>query len=235
MQVRFPESPSAKSFVLCASSVDARAMCFRASTKTITRRPHPGPLPEGEGALLAPRVSRMRIGIVLLVALAMLSRTDSVLSCSICGCCRVEAYDDPISPYIYGENPLYTGEVEVAQSAPIVGGAGSSIEPIEPGSWTLVLMPDTQHYSQTYPAHFNAQTQFIKDNAAALNLKYVLHEGDIVNIANQRASMDQRPHGSRHAQWLCAVRSRARQSRLRRRGGQSHNLLRLPSRRSARC
>jgi hypothetical protein len=46
-------------------------------------------------------------------------------------------------------------------------------------------MPDTQIYAQDFPQHFNAQTQFLKNNAAALNLKYVLHEGDIVNVANQ--------------------------------------------------
>jgi hypothetical protein len=163
MQVRFPESPSAKPFPLRARSVRARSMRARAN---------------GAGR------SMLRFGIVLVIGLATLARTNSVLGCSLCGCCRVEAYDDPISPYIYGENPLYTGEVEVNQTAPILGGAGSSIEPIEPGSWTLALMPDTQHYSQTYPQHFNAQTQFLKDNAAALNLKYVLHEGDIVNTAN---------------------------------------------------
>ena len=58
-------------------------------------------------------------------------------------------------------------------------------------------MPDTQHYSQTYPQHFNAQTQWIKDNAAGQNIKYVLHEGDIVNVAadlaqwtNSRTALD---------------------------------------------
>ena len=58
-------------------------------------------------------------------------------------------------------------------------------------------MPDTQIYSESYPQHFNAQTQWIKDNAASQNIKYVLHEGDIVNVAadtaqwtNSRTALD---------------------------------------------
>jgi hypothetical protein len=159
MQVRFPESPLATLSTLRAFSEPA--------------------VTNGGG------YSILRFGIVLVIALATLARTNTAIGCSLCGCCRVEAYDDPISPYIYGENPLTTGEYEIAQTAPALGGTGSAITPIEPGSWTLALMPDTQNYSQSFPQHFNAQTQFLKDNAAALNLKFVLHEGDIVNIANQ--------------------------------------------------
>jgi len=47
--------------------------------------------------------------------------------------------------------------------------------------FTIVALPDTQHYSASYPQIFNAQTQWIKDNASALNIKLVLGEGDIVN------------------------------------------------------
>jgi hypothetical protein len=47
--------------------------------------------------------------------------------------------------------------------------------------FTIVALPDTQHYSASYPQIFNAQTQWIKDNAAQLNIKLVLGEGDIVN------------------------------------------------------
>ena len=47
--------------------------------------------------------------------------------------------------------------------------------------FTIVALPDTQHYSQSYPQIFNSQTQWIKDNASALNIRLVLGEGDIVN------------------------------------------------------
>lgn len=53
--------------------------------------------------------------------------------------------------------------------------------PIAPGSWTLAILPDTQVYAQTYPQHYNAQTQWIRDHVASHNIKYVLHEGDITN------------------------------------------------------
>jgi len=51
--------------------------------------------------------------------------------------------------------------------------------PIGPGSWTLAILPDTQYYTQYGNGVFEAQTQFLADNKAALNLKYVLHEGDV--------------------------------------------------------
>jgi hypothetical protein len=78
-------------------------------------------------------------------------------------------------------------------------GSGAGALPIDPGSWTLVVMPDTQHYSETpaYLPHFNAQTQWIVDNEVSQNIKYVLHEGDVVNVptatqqwVNARAALD---------------------------------------------
>jgi hypothetical protein len=119
-------------------------------------------------------------GVLLAFLLITVPRADFALACSTCGCCRI---DDPVTS-IDPPNPLERGWYEVGQQAPAPGGVGQSALPIDPGSWTLALMPDTQIYAQTYPQHFNAQTQFLKDNAAALNIKYVLHEGDIVNIAN---------------------------------------------------
>ena len=66
----------------------------------------------------------------------------------------------------------------------------------EAGGFTLIVLPDTQYYSESYPQHFMAQTQWIKDNAAALNIKYVLHLGDLTehNATNEwnvaKAAMD---------------------------------------------
>jgi hypothetical protein len=140
--------------------------------------------------------SRWRLAVALLLAFGA-PHTSHVIACSVCGCCRPEP-DDPLSQYLYGEAPpIYDGSYEVGQQAPAPGGVGSAVIPIDPGSWSLVLMPDTQHYSQTYPEHFDAQTQWIKDQRTALNIKYVLHEGDIVNTAadtdqwdNARAALD---------------------------------------------
>jgi hypothetical protein len=47
--------------------------------------------------------------------------------------------------------------------------------------FTIVTLPDTQFYSASNPQIFTAQTKWIRDNAAALNIKLVLGEGDIVN------------------------------------------------------
>lgn len=51
-------------------------------------------------------------------------------------------------------------------------------EPVEP--YTIAWMSDTQHYSMSFPDTFLAMTEYLRDNEAALNLKYVIHTGDIV-------------------------------------------------------
>jgi hypothetical protein len=52
--------------------------------------------------------------------------------------------------------------------------------------FTIIVLPDTQYYSDDNPeVIFHAQTQWIVDNQAALDIVYVIHEGDIVNIASQ--------------------------------------------------
>ena len=50
--------------------------------------------------------------------------------------------------------------------------------------FTLIALPDTQYYSETYPNTFTAQTKWVVDNAAALNIQAVLGLGDIVNTAS---------------------------------------------------
>ena len=50
-----------------------------------------------------------------------------------------------------------------------------------PGSFTLAVLPDTQHYCESHPRHFLNQTQWIADNAARYNIQHVLHLGDITN------------------------------------------------------
>src|SRR5262249_2472917 len=63
----------------------------------------------------------------------------------------------------------------------VIGRANAAVLPISPGSWTLAILPDTQGYVQTPGSApiFDAQTQFLANNASNLNLQYVLHEGDI--------------------------------------------------------
>ncbi|MBN2574535.1 MAG: metallophosphoesterase [Deltaproteobacteria bacterium] len=51
--------------------------------------------------------------------------------------------------------------------------------------FTLVALPDTQGIVLPYPEMFYAQAYWIRDKAAALNIKYVVHEGDITNDATE--------------------------------------------------
>jgi Calcineurin-like phosphoesterase len=66
-------------------------------------------------------------------------------------------------------------------AAAVASRVRGDVAPIDAGSWTLVLLPDTQHYAETYPHIYDAQTQWIADHAKSHNIKYVLHEGDVTN------------------------------------------------------
>lgn len=54
------------------------------------------------------------------------------------------------------------------------------------GEFTLVLLPDTQRYSRLHPAIFLSQTNWIKQQRDALNIRFVLHLGDITDKRNDR-------------------------------------------------
>ena len=50
-----------------------------------------------------------------------------------------------------------------------------------PGSWTMVLLPDTQMYAEEYPGLFTMQTHWIVKNKDRYNIRYVVTLGDITN------------------------------------------------------
>jgi len=54
--------------------------------------------------------------------------------------------------------------------------------PVSAQNFTIVVLPDTQLYSESYPLVFSNQTQWIVNNAATMNILFVTHEGDIVNV-----------------------------------------------------
>lgn len=49
------------------------------------------------------------------------------------------------------------------------------------GSWSFVLLPDTQCYSESYPDVFKSQTEWIVRQRAARNIRFVIHLGDITD------------------------------------------------------
>ncbi len=55
------------------------------------------------------------------------------------------------------------------------------------GGFSIIHITDTQFLSQSNPELFDALTSWIVNNSQALNLKMVIHTGDIVNIADSTA------------------------------------------------
>lgn len=51
----------------------------------------------------------------------------------------------------------------------------------EKGSFCMILLPDTQHYSEKYPKTFTHQTTWIAEQQKSRNIRGVLHLGDITN------------------------------------------------------
>lgn len=52
-------------------------------------------------------------------------------------------------------------------------------------NFTIVVLPDTQMYSELYPKIFDSQTKWIVENKDSLNIKAVIHLGDLVNNPNK--------------------------------------------------
>lgn len=85
---------------------------------------------------------------------------------------------------------------------------GGSATPPTGDAFAVVVLPDTQFYSQDYPEIFAAQTRWIVDNRDTWNIRFVTHLGDIVNMAGvteqwtaAKAAMDilldaDLPHGT---------------------------------------
>jgi len=57
-------------------------------------------------------------------------------------------------------------------------------------SFSIVMLPDTQHYSQDNPAIFYAQTQWVADHVATDNLVFLTHMGDLVQTGSIKAEWD---------------------------------------------
>ncbi len=76
---------------------------------------------------------------------------------------------------------VYVAAVKAGQARAVQVTPKPTPSAFVPGSWTIAVLPDTQHYSRAHPEVFEAQTRWIAANASALNIKYVLHLGDITH------------------------------------------------------
>src|SRR5205823_2747510 len=65
-----------------------------------------------------------------------------------------------------------------ADGARADGGAGDAAA--APG-YSIVVLPDTQYYSSSWPDVFAAQTKWLVDNRDAERIAFALHTGDIVD------------------------------------------------------
>jgi len=69
------------------------------------------------------------------------------------------------------------GDVDLADLAALLGMYGDECGQ----AFTVAALPDTQVYSESYPAIFESQTGWIAQEAAARNIAFVVQEGDITN------------------------------------------------------
>ncbi|MBI5531168.1 MAG: metallophosphoesterase [Deltaproteobacteria bacterium] len=102
--------------------------------------------------------------------------------------------DDGVPPKISGASPageqVPAGDVKLA-----VDVDDPDSEPLDVTFYTreltsdddfaIVVLPDTQLYSQSHPTYFTKQTQFARSNLAKYNIRAVLHNGDIVNKSSE--------------------------------------------------
>jgi hypothetical protein len=74
---------------------------------------------------------------------------------------------------------------EESVSSLMTGGANSNVffytNNFPNENFTIIVLPDTQHYAEKYPQIFNNQTRWITENIENLNIVFVTHLGDIVN------------------------------------------------------
>ncbi|MCK5628240.1 metallophosphoesterase [Candidatus Bathyarchaeota archaeon] len=56
-----------------------------------------------------------------------------------------------------------------------------SYAPYSAENFTIIVLPDTQYYSESYPEIFDNQTQWIIENKEVMNIVFVTHLGDLVD------------------------------------------------------
>jgi hypothetical protein len=89
---------------------------------------------------------------------------------------------DKFRSAFFGNLRQYVANVREGRAPAVVPTPSQAeLAAVEPGSWSLVVLPDTQMYAESYPGVFYSQTAWIVLNRQRLDIKYVLQLGDITN------------------------------------------------------
>ena len=67
----------------------------------------------------------------------------------------------------------------IASSPQVIGETYNNLDSAE--KFTIVVLPDTQYYSEKYPGIFENQTNWIIENKESMNIVFVTHLGDLVD------------------------------------------------------
>jgi len=70
------------------------------------------------------------------------------------------------------------------------GGSDAGPPAVPASTATVVVLPDTQYYASSFPKIFAAQTHWIVQQKARLNIAVALHVGDIVDFASELPEWD---------------------------------------------
>lgn len=105
---------------------------------------------------------------------------------NIAGTDETTFYGYVIDPRLL-QNGTNTLAVEIHQNLPSSGDISFDLRLYatrpDDGPFTVVVLPDTQFYSQSYPGTYDAQTQWIVDHMASNNIRFVTQTGDVVQNA----------------------------------------------------
>ena len=78
---------------------------------------------------------------------------------------------------------IFFSSTAISSFFAVVLAIGCNLQKVPP--FTIVVLPDTQNYSERLPQYFHDQTQWISQNVNDLNISFVSHVGDIVQRGDQ--------------------------------------------------
>lgn len=117
-------------------------------------------------------------GRIILAALAI----DKTITPTEESSAALQAVQDAFARTFFGNLADHVVNVAERNTQPLsVTPSPRVVREFVPGSFTIAVLPDTQVYSLRFPGVFYAQTGWIAQNTDRLNIKYVLHLGDVVN------------------------------------------------------